>query len=104
MIRRAKLPVSMTPPKPARFDQKTVGRRIRDARRTAGYTAEQLGAKVGIGPDAMLKKEKGVAPFFLDELSRICDLLDAPRLFPFLEWDAARLVDRLLSGDKNGHK
>jgi transcriptional regulator with XRE-family HTH domain len=96
----AMIPFQMaTPGRGRRFDQAVIGQRIREARKSRGYTAESLGEAVGIGPDAMLKKEQGNAPIFMDELTRICDLLDAPRLFPFLDWDAARLVDRLLEDE-----
>jgi transcriptional regulator with XRE-family HTH domain len=91
----------MPPPVPRpRFDQETIGRRIRDARKAKGYSAAGLGALVGIDESAMLKKEKGKAPFFFNELSRICDILEAPRLFPCLEWDVAWLVERMLPPEK----
>jgi transcriptional regulator with XRE-family HTH domain len=78
-----------------RFDQVTIGLRIREKRAEKGYSAASLGEKVGIGEDAMLKKEKGVAPFFFDELARICDILEAPRLYPILPWDIAWFVERM---------
>jgi transcriptional regulator with XRE-family HTH domain len=83
-----------------RFDQKIIGKRIRDKRREQGYSAASLGKRVGIDESAMLKKEKGVAPFFFDELTRICDVLAAPRLFPVLEWDVAWLLERMLPPDE----
>lgn len=79
-----------------RFDQATVARRMRAARKDAGLTTEELaeGAKVGL--EALYKKMRGSAPFQLDELSRLCDVLKAPSLFPFLDWDVAALADKLL--------
>jgi transcriptional regulator with XRE-family HTH domain len=79
-----------------RFDQVTIGQRIRAKRDELGYSARSLGELVGIDESSMLKKEKGVAPFYFVELTRICDLLQAPTLFPILDWDAAWLVERLL--------
>lgn len=79
-----------------RFDQATIGMRIREKRSELGYSAASLGARVGISEDSMLKKEKGVAPFYFAELARICDLLEAPALFPILAWDVAWMVERLL--------
>lgn len=87
----------MPPPaQTQRFNQAEIGMRIRRAREKAGLSASRLGELVGISEDSMLKKEKGVAPFYFPELSRICDVLRAPTLFPVLEWDTAWLVERLL--------
>lgn len=83
-----------------RFDQATIGKRIRERRDAKGFSAKQLGELVGIGEDSMLKKEKGVAPFYFHELAKICDVLEAPRLFPILAWDVAWMVERLLPPDE----
>lgn len=79
-----------------RFDQATIGRRIRAKREAMGYTAAGLGELVGIADSAMLKKEVGTAPFKFEELARIGDVLGAPALFPVLDWDVAEMVERLL--------
>lgn len=93
------LVVPPAPSKPRRFDQAQIGRRIRAARKLRGYTsAQSLGAAMTpvVEESTMLKKEKGVAPFTFEELSDICDILNAPTLFPFLDWDVAWLVERML--------
>lgn len=82
-----------------RFDQATIGRRVRERRKKKRLSAAALGELVGIDESAMLKKEKGKAPFFFDELARICDRLEAPTLFPILDWDTAWMVDRYLPPD-----
>lgn len=95
MMRKRK----MTPraqPKPQRFDPKVIAARVRTAREAHDMTAKELAAAIGIGKDALFKKEKAENPFYLDELSRIADALNAPSLWPFLEWDAAGLADKLL--------
>lgn len=79
-----------------RYDQAAIGRRIRDKREQLGYTAESLGRVLGLGESAILKKEKGVAPFHFHELAKLGDLFKAPALFPILEWDVAWFVERLL--------
>ncbi len=84
-----------------RFDPAEIGRRMRRARQAAHLSMARLGKKVGLSEDALRKKEKGENPFYLEEISRICDELDAPSLFPFMEWGEARLADKMLgrSGD-----
>lgn len=79
-----------------RFDQATIGNRIRLKREELGYTAEALGKVLGLGESAVLKKEKGKAPFHFHELAKLGDLFDAPALFPVLDWDVAWLVEDLL--------
>lgn len=79
-----------------RFDPAEIGRRLRKARRDAHLSMAELGRRVGLSEDALRKKEKGENPFYLDEISRICEELDAPTLFPFMEWGEAKLADKLL--------
>jgi transcriptional regulator with XRE-family HTH domain len=88
--------LSATVKPPKRFDSKVIGARIAAARKAKGWSTEVLAARVHLSADALYKKQRGAAPFFFDELSRICDELGAPRLFPFLEWSEALLVERLL--------
>lgn len=80
-----------------RFDREEVGKRIRQARKDRGFpSAQKFAAKLGIGWSAYYKKEQGRSPFDLDELNRICDLLDAPSLFPFVDWEKGRTLDEIL--------
>jgi hypothetical protein len=80
-----------------RFDPRVIGKRVRDARRErAKLTTAQLADRTAIGLDSLYKKQRGIQPFYLEELSRVCDVLGAPTLFPFLEWEAAALVDKIL--------
>lgn len=79
-----------------RFDQAAIGKRIREKREELGYTAAQIGKVLHLGESAILKKEKGVAPFHWDELDKLGDLFGAPALFPVLDWDTAWLIERLL--------
>jgi hypothetical protein len=89
------LPGTVKPPK--RYDDKEIGARIRKARRTkTRLSTEAFAPLVHIGAEALYKKERGDAPFYLEELNRICERLEAPYLFPFLEWGEALLVERLL--------
>ena len=67
-----------------RFDPKIIGRRMRKAREQAGLSRVKLGERVNLTEDALRKKEKGDNPFYLDEISRICEALRAPSLFPFM--------------------
>lgn len=81
-----------------RFDPRVIGKRVRDARTDRAHlTTEQLAGKAGIGIDSLYKKQRGVQPFYLEELSRVCDVLETPSLFPFLEWEVAVLVDKMLN-------
>lgn len=101
MIPRFPEGVDLKPERAARFDQKTIGDRMRRAREAAGLSRAALGSQVGLTDDSLRKKEKGVNPFYFDELSRICDLLDAPSLFPILEWGEAFLADKVLGRSKD---
>lgn len=67
---------------------------MRWARRHRRLTIERLARAAGLGTDTLRKKEKGVNPFYLEEISRLCDILDAPSIFPFLDWGEARTLDR----------
>ncbi len=79
-----------------RFDPAEIGRRMRKARQAAHLSMAKLGKRVAMSADTLRKKETGANPFYLDEISRICDVLDAPTLFPFMEWGEAKLADKLL--------
>lgn len=91
-----------TAPKQARFDPKEIGARVKKARKLRGLSTEKLAEKARIGVDSLYKKQRGEQPFYFEELSRVCEALNAPTLFPFLEWDAARMVDKQLGRDSNG--
>lgn len=93
----------MKPPRPPRFDQKTIGARMRKAREDAGFSRVKLGEKIGMEEDTLRKKESGENPFYLSELSDICDLLAAPSLFPFMDWGEAKLADKLLGREQNSN-
>lgn len=82
--------------KPPRFDALTISARMRWGREHRDFTLESLGERVGMAADTLRKKEKGENPFYLDEIARICDVLDAPSLFPFMDWGEAKLADKLL--------
>lgn len=82
---------------PLRFDPEIVVARIREARETrAKMSRTELAAAAGMPRWALYKKERGTAPFSLEEISRLSDALGAPRLFPFLDWDTASAVQRML--------
>jgi transcriptional regulator with XRE-family HTH domain len=87
------------PHKPPRFDQKVIAARIRAERKRHGLSAEDLAEQAKIGVESLYKKERGEQPFYMDEITRICDVLETPSLFPFLDLDAARLADKLLGRD-----
>jgi transcriptional regulator with XRE-family HTH domain len=87
------------PQRPPRFDQVTIGDRMRRAREAAGLSRPALCAKIGMAEDTLRKKESGENPFYFPELTRICDELDAPSLFPIMDWGEARLADKLLGRD-----
>lgn len=80
--------------KPARFDPAEIGERVKKARRKKGLSTEALAAQVGIGKDSLYKKQKGTQPWYMDEVSRIAELLEAPPGWPFIDWDAATLLER----------
>jgi transcriptional regulator with XRE-family HTH domain len=85
-------------PPPPRFDQVTIGERMRDAREKRKLSRVGLIKLAGIamGEDALRKKESGENPFYFAELSALCDALEAPRLFPIMPWGEARLADKML--------
>lgn len=83
-----------------RFDPQEVARRLRKAREDADLTQAELAKRVGMSEDQLRKKETGTNPYYLDEIARICDELDAPSLFPWMEWGEARLADKLLGRSK----
>lgn len=85
----------LAPPE-MRFDPRAIGKRMRKAREKAGLSQAKLAKRVNLTEDALRKKEKGENPFYLDEISRICEVLRAPSLFPFMEWGEAALADKLL--------
>lgn len=82
--------------KTPRFDNRLIGRRIREAREAKGLTTETLATASRIGVDSLYKKQRGVAPWYFDELHRVCEVLNAPRYFPILDWNESLLVERLL--------
>jgi hypothetical protein len=86
---------------PPRFDQVTIGRRMRKAREMKHLSRLKLIAKAGIGmtEDQLRHKESGKNPFYMRDLSSLCDALEAPSLFPFMEWGEAKLADKLLGRD-----
>lgn len=84
------------PPKPARFDKKEIGSRVRQRREALGMSAAALGAKVGLEESTMLKKEKGKSSFTFEELTDLADLLHAPTLWPILDWKDAWWMERML--------
>lgn len=86
------------PPPVIRFDAPRFAERIKWAREYRGYTQEALAKmlKTKMEADTYRKKEDGTNPFRLEELQEICDALQAPYHFPLLDWEAARLADKLL--------
>lgn len=103
MKKRPTLP-SVSPTK-HRFAPKLIADRIKRAREDAGLTRKEMSAKAEIEIWAYYKKEKGGSPFYLDEIERVADALPgAGSLFPFLDWDAAILADRLLNRSRNNDK
>lgn len=96
MARTPRLP-GVPPPK-HRFEPAIIADRIRRAREAAGMSRKEMAANADIPRWAYYKKEKGDAPFYLDEIERVCDALPGcGSLFPFLDWDAAILADRMLN-------
>jgi transcriptional regulator with XRE-family HTH domain len=87
-----------------RFDQATIGRRIRDKRIEKGMTQAEVGKILGVGEDAVRKKEKGTSPFHFHELAKLGDLWGAPALYPVLDWDVAWFVERTLPPDIQARK
>ncbi len=83
-----------------RFDDKVIGARVKRARLKKKWSTETLATKTGIGVDSLYKKQRGETPFSFDELHRIGEALEAPRLFPILDWTVAHLVERLLPDEK----
>ena len=99
----AKRPRLLPVPAKNRFSQKLIASRIKSARADAGFNAKEMAAKAGIEQWSYYKKESGDAPFRLEEIERVCDQLPrCPSLFPFLDWDAAVLADRLLGRGNAG--
>jgi transcriptional regulator with XRE-family HTH domain len=92
------------PERPSRFDQATIGDRMRRAREAAGLSRAKLCRQIGMEEDTLRKKEKGENPFYFAELARICDILEAPTLFPIMEWGEASLADKLLGRDPGQFK
>lgn len=87
----------MLPRRHLRFDPEEIGRRVRAARLAHdNMTSEKLGDLIGMAANTLAHKEVGTSPFFLGELSRIADALDAPPLWPFLDWEAAQLLARVM--------
>jgi transcriptional regulator with XRE-family HTH domain len=87
--------------KTPRFDPVEVPARLRKARESHGLSRPALLKRLKSGglvmeEDTLRKKEAGENPFYLDEIRRICDALEAPSLFPFMEWGEAKLADKLL--------
>jgi hypothetical protein len=86
-------------PKTDRFSAQTIGQRIKDARRhrvKPPLSTEKLAERAKIGVDSLYKKQRGEQPWYMDEVSRVCEVLDAPYGFPFIEWGEARMLEDLL--------
>jgi transcriptional regulator with XRE-family HTH domain len=85
-------------PGPPRFDQATIGERMREAREKRGWSRTKLIKESGLAmqEDTLRKKENGDNPFYFHELTAFCDALEAPSLFPIMPWGEARLADKLL--------
>jgi transcriptional regulator with XRE-family HTH domain len=79
------------------FDRKTVGQRVKAARKAKKWSTEKLAEETGIGVEALYKKQRGAAPFDLDELPLIRDALEAPGLFPLLDLEQAEWMDKMLA-------
>ena len=56
---------------------KQMGIRLAQARNAARLSQEKLAERIGISPGHLSKLERGVAPFSLTDLNRICEDLDA---------------------------
>lgn len=82
--------------KPQRFDPAEIGGRVRKERRKRGLSTEKLAERVAIGADSLYKKQRGVQPWGMDEVSRIAEAFDAPPGWPFIDWDAATMLERQL--------
>lgn len=58
------------------FDYGIIGRRIKQARQTKGYTQEQLAEKLDVSNAYISKIERGKTPINLDRLSDLCIMLE----------------------------
>ena len=88
-------------PSQDRFDAEQIGGRLRWARKERlKLSMAKLAPRIGMTEDQLRKKEKGINPFYLNEISQICELLKAPSLFPFMDWGEAKLADKLLGRDE----
>ena len=51
-----------------RLDTINIGEILRNARENQGYTQEEVGEKLGLGRDAVIKIEKGTRKITIDEI------------------------------------
>lgn len=59
------------------YDFQVIGSRIRQAREAKGITQEMLARAMSVSNVYISKIERGKTPINLDNLSKICDMLDA---------------------------
>lgn len=64
-----------------------LGKRIKKARKSKGFTQEILASRIEISDNFLSKIERGVKPINPDKLSKLCDELDIP-----IEWVIAGAV------------
>ena len=62
-----------------RLDTVNIGEILRNARESLGYTQEEIGEKVGLGRDAIIRIEKGLRKVEVDELEKFSNLYDVSR-------------------------
>lgn len=72
------------------FDMKVCGRKIRQARKDAGYTQEQLASELGVSTNYLARIESGIRVPPLDLLAGMSSLLDASLDYLVFDKSASR--------------
>lgn len=67
-----------------RFDQREIAIRVQKLRERREVEPKALYDLIGIGKGEYSRKERGITPWTLWEISKIADLLDAPPGWPFV--------------------
>ena len=74
---------------------KQMGIRLAQARNAARLSQEKLAERIGISPGHLSKLERGVAPFSLTDLNRICEDLDVEADWILFGQQAPATADQL---------
>lgn len=78
------------------YPDATIANRIEEKRIELGLTVEAAAEIAGFSHWNWYKKAAGASPFTIEQVGRIAAGVKAPLGWPFIEWSAARLLERSL--------